>query len=193
LTRWLVAAATAVALGSCATLDADQCRAGDWNQIGYRDGADGAGAEILAQHEKACAEYGIRPDAKVWRAGYDRGVLVYCTPENGLEAGIRNATYRGQCPANLEPAFLQRYGMGREVWKARSFIASIDRDIASITNELRRGDLTQAQRNTLVNRLQLQQASRINASNQASTLEAWARGVYLTPPPPVMYPPSFRP
>ena len=41
---WILAAAAggaALALGSCATMSAEQCQAGDWSGQGYADGAAG--------------------------------------------------------------------------------------------------------------------------------------------------------
>lgn len=172
----------------CATLDAGECRTGDWGQIGYRDGSVGSSADILAAHEKACREYGVTPNAKTWRAGYDRGVLAYCTPERGFDEGVRNSTYRGVCPAHLEPYFLQRYGMGREIWKARDYLGSVDRDIRALEGDLRRPELTTGARLDITQRLHMLRLHRLQASSQVAAVEAWARGAYIAAPPPVFAP-----
>lgn len=189
----LAAVFAALTVAGCATLDADQCRAGDWTQIGYRDGSVGNATEILAQHEKACREYGVTPNAQLWKSGYDRGVLAYCTPDRGFDEGTRNATYRGVCPPHLEPYFLQRYGMGREIWKARDYLSSVDRDISSLENELRKSDLSNNRRMDITNRLHLLRLHRLQASAQVASVEAWARGAYVGAPPPMIGPPPPPP
>ena len=184
----ILLAALAVATAGCATLNENQCRGGDWAQIGYQDGAVGNAADIFMQHDKACREYGVVPNPGPWKAGYDRGVLVYCTPEKGFEEGTRNATYKGVCPAHLEPGFLARYGIGREVWKARDYLASVDRDIRDLEGDLRKTDLPNNRRNEITQRLHMLRLHRLQASTQVAAIEAWARGAYVGVPPPVIVP-----
>ena len=50
-------------LAACATLNEDQCRAGNWYDIGVRDGANGRSLDFILQHAKACNEFGIAPKA----------------------------------------------------------------------------------------------------------------------------------
>lgn len=174
-----------VLIAGCASVTPEECTRGDWTQIGYRDGSTGAAADILARHESACAEVGTKPNINAWKVGYDRGVLVYCTPDNGFEVGLRDGTYRGVCPPHLEPTFRARYASGREVYKARQILGQYDRDISSLHQELRRTDLNPTQRNDLTRRLQWHQLQRTQAAIQVQTIEAWARGIYVAPPPPL--------
>ena len=44
----------------------------------------------------------------------------------------------------------------------------------------------------IMNRLQLQQINRMNAAQQVAQMEAWARGVYTAPLPPIYVPPPRR-
>jgi hypothetical protein len=176
-------------LASCASISTEECTRGDWNQIGYRDGSTGASTDVLAQHEKACAEVKVRADVNAWKAGYDRGVLVYCTPDNGFEVGLRDGMYRGVCPPHLEPGFRARYAAGNHVYKARRILDQYDRDISSLNRELNQRDLPPARRGDLMNRLMWQQQARMQAALQVNTIEAWARGIYVAPPPLAPYAP----
>ena len=177
------------ALSGCATLSETECRTGDWGQIGYNDGSVGNKRDIIGEHDKACAKVGVKPNANAWYAGYERGIPVYCTPQNGLEAGMRDSTYNGVCPPHLEPVFLARYSAGREVYKARGILEQIDRDISALHRDLSAKDLKPERRYDIMNRLQLQQINRMNAAQQVAQMEAWARGVYTAPLPPIYVPP----
>jgi hypothetical protein len=184
-------ALVAATASGCATLDANECRGGDWPGIGYRDGASGARREVLAEHEKACAEHGVRPDGERWYAGYRRGIVVFCTPENGFEVGLRNHRYGGVCPADLEPAFLARYETGQQLWKARSNMAAIDRDIRQTEQDVARTDDPQ-KRAAMRSHLGYLRTLRITATSQLAAMEAWARGGAYAPPPPMVVAPPMR-
>ncbi len=171
----------ALGLGGCATLNESQCRSGDWPQIGYRDGAAGARRAIIDEHDKACAEYKVRPDANAWYAGYERGLVVYCTPERGFEEGLRNARYGGVCPLDREPAFLARYGVGQQLWKARADLEAIDRDIRSVESQAWQLDRNSPKRAELMSRASAMRASRIAASANLMAVEVWARATMAAP------------
>ena len=183
--RWIVVTILTLAGSGCASVSKEECTRGDWTQIGYRDGATGAVADILAEHDKACAEVGVKTNPAAWREGYSRGVLTYCTPESGFEAGLRNDTYRGVCPRHLEPAFQARYSSGREVYKARRILDQYDRDVSSLNQQLRSKDLKPHQRSDLMRQLNFQRLQRHQAAIQVQTIEAWARGIAVPPPAPL--------
>jgi hypothetical protein len=189
LYRGTLVLALAGLIGGCETLSEDQCRTGDWNQIGYQDGSAGRARDVIAQHDKACAKVGIRPNANAWYAGYERGIPAYCTPQNGLEQGMRDASYQGVCPPHLEPAFMARYSAGREVYKARRVVEQIDRDVSSLERELYAKDLKPERRAEIMNKLHYQRMTRLNAAQQVAQMEAWARGVYTAPLAPIYVPP----
>lgn len=107
-------------LGSCATLDKGQCLAGDWEGIGLRDGAAGAGLSRVDEHGKACAPHGVTPDFDAWRRGREQGLLDYCRPHKGFEVGASGYSYAGVCPPDLEGDFLAGYSDGKLVYAARS-------------------------------------------------------------------------
>ena len=117
--RFLIIAAAAggaaLALGSCATMSAEQCLAGDWSGRGYADGQSGLTMSRLEDHAKACAEHGVSPDTAAYAAGRRQGLMRYCTPARGFEAGRSGAGYEGVCPPELEPDFLPAYRDGQIV------------------------------------------------------------------------------
>ena len=111
VTARLLAIALAVPLlgSGCASISKKDCLSGDWDGLGYEDGANGRATTLFASHVKACAKVDVVPDENRYRRAFDQGLLEYCTPERGYREGKRDADYQDVCPAELETAFLQQY------------------------------------------------------------------------------------
>ncbi|MBU1384887.1 MAG: DUF2799 domain-containing protein [Alphaproteobacteria bacterium] len=169
--RLIIAAAAggaALALGSCATISAEQCMAGDWSGRGYADGQQGLTLSRLDDYAEACAEHGVAPDPAAYAAGRRQGLMHYCTPARGFEAGRSGSTYAGVCPSDLEADFLPAYRDGQIVHEveraladARSRVDSLsdrleelDDKIVAKQAEARNEDLTDEQRERARNRVQ---------------------------------------
>lgn len=114
-------------LGACATLSEDQCRGGDWQAIGFRDGQNGRSADYLAQHRTACAKYALGTDEPAYLLGRERGLQHYCTAAIGLAAGRRGERYAGVCPLEKEADFLRGFELGQSVYQARQRVDELQR------------------------------------------------------------------
>lgn len=119
-------------LAACASLSEDECRAGDWVEIGREDGADGRRAEFIRTHAKACAEYGIRPDVTAWEKGRQEGLKLYCTPRRAWEVGTRGQSLSPVCPAELMPALTRANDRGYDLWEVERRIDDTEREIREI-------------------------------------------------------------
>ena len=192
--KWLFVSAAAGALlglASCATMSADQCLAGDWVGQGLVDGTSGLSMSRLGEHAEACAKHGVVPDSMAYAAGRDRGLMRYCTPENGFRAGRTGSAYGGVCPGFLEANFMPAYRDGRIVHEAEQALTDargrvnglgreledLDEKITGKQAELRAAGLTDAQRDQIRNRIQDIRRERANAERdwrraQASVDEA---------------------
>jgi hypothetical protein len=152
----ITAAAGAIcALGSCATMSAEQCLAGDWSGQGF------------GEHADACVKHGVTPDDAAYRSGWSEGVLRYCTPARGFEEGRRGANYAGVCPSDLERDFLPAYEDGRTLHAAEEAVSSarstvdslgsrleeLDDKIEAKQREMRAEGLTEEQRDAIRERL----------------------------------------
>jgi|SRR6478672_11850504 len=168
---WILAAAAGGAimlLGSCATMSAEQCQAGDWSGQGYADGAAGLAMSRLNEHAEACAKHGITPNATVYAEGREHGLVQYCTWERGFREGRTGASYAGVCPSNMEAGFLPAYQDGQIVHQAdqalmdaRGTVDSLgnrleelDEKIVAKQAEARADGLTDQQREAIRNRIQ---------------------------------------
>ena len=112
-----VAATLSLALlvTACATLDEGECRSGDWRRLGYVDGLRGYAKSRLADHDKACARYGVLPDPNAWQLGYIEGQMRYCTARSGYEQRRDGNGYADVCPPDTDAAFRPAWEDGRRV------------------------------------------------------------------------------
>lgn len=121
---------------ACSTLSKEECAQGDWYNIGLRDGQRGHSPTRVAEHAKACAEFGTRPDNAVYTRGHSDGLKTYCTPENGYQVGLNGEVYQQVCPANSSPAFLKRYRMGYRIYELRREVSGLDQRMQALYKKI---------------------------------------------------------
>lgn len=181
----LLAAAggAALALASCATMTKDQCLAGAWGEVGYRDGSEGYPMSVLNDHEKACAEYGVAPDLVAYRSARADGLNGYCRWERAFQEGREGSTYHGVCTPAQEVDFIPAYRDGQMVYAAEQALSSarssvgslgarlqeLDEKIVAKQAEVRAEGLTDAQRDEI--RIRIQEIRR----ERADTEREWRR------------------
>lgn len=117
----------------------NQCIAGDWETIGYFDGAHGYRSSRLLAHQDACVEFGMVPDRDTYLTGWRQGIREYCRPDNGYAQGLSGASYANVCPADIEADFLADYQRGRDLYQARRDYAAAEARVSQ--REQRRVDL----------------------------------------------------
>ena len=123
-------------LSGCATLNESECRSADWRTIGMEDGGKGLPLTTVGRHRKACAEFGVKPDAEAYRLGYADGVVSFCTPRNGFIQGKAGRTHYDVCPASLRDEFLAGYEDGRELYGLERERDRLRRDIRTDEEKL---------------------------------------------------------
>ncbi len=138
--RTLTAAVIVTVCAGCATLDESACRAGNWRQLGYVDGLKGYASPRIAEHQKACAEYGIAPDTTAWQLGYIEGQAQYCTVPNGYIQGRDGQSYADVCPPELDAKFRPAFQDGKRVAAILDRMDSIDRELRGIASRLEEDD-----------------------------------------------------
>lgn len=132
-------------LASCASLvgpkvKTDPCSNVDWFEVGRLDALVGAPAETslaLQRCQKTAPEL-VTPEAmEFYVAGWNRGLVAYCTPEHAFNEGRRQREYQQICPAHVERAFLERYEAGRQLAGLEREVESNERKIEILANEIR--------------------------------------------------------
>lgn len=121
-------------LTGCATLNEDQCRAGDWYGLGLKNGKDGR--NLLSEHTKACSEYGIAPHSSQYNKGMAEGIKTYCTPENGYRAGVDGKQYYNVCPGHMEKSFLKKYRLGKKIYENDSKLKGLHTEVEQLETRL---------------------------------------------------------
>lgn len=89
--------AFAAPLAGCQTISEEGCRAGNWEDIGFKDGSEGRSRTRLSKIGEDCAEYGITPDREAYITGLEQGLARYCSPEQGYEDGFDNKSLNTEC------------------------------------------------------------------------------------------------
>lgn len=126
---YAVVVVAALVLSGCATMTQDECFSGDWSMVGYQDGTNGYPPSRLSDHAQACAAHGVRPDANAYYAARERGLVEYCTPYRGFEAGRLDRKYHGVCPPGLARGFLTGYDDGLRVHAATEHLEDVKTDL----------------------------------------------------------------
>jgi Protein of unknown function (DUF2799) len=115
----------AALLGGCAAgMGKDECALADWHMIGYEDGLRGFPAERIGAHRVACAKHQVTPNLAAYSEGRERGLREYCLPKNGFSVGLHGGGYANVCSGPIEPAFVNSYRYGRQIYEARTELRS---------------------------------------------------------------------
>ncbi len=132
----IIAVGITLALSGCASLSEDDCKTGDWEGIGVIDGRAGHTSDKLAEHAKACSQYGITPDVSAYMNGRNVGLQSYCTPVSGFEQAREGKTYHGVCTAASEEKFKVGYSLGRQLFDANKAAANAQEDVWEIQRRI---------------------------------------------------------
>jgi len=107
-------------LAGCATMSEDECRSANWEQTGYRDGARGVPETRMGSRAEACAEFSVELDRDAYMAGYERGLVLYCRPENAVRVAFDGGSYSGVCPPDSHGEFLRVFEAAQNVQALRA-------------------------------------------------------------------------
>ena len=158
-------------IGGCAghsTVSKNQCAAGDWQTLGYRDGVNGHRSSRLLDHQDACMKQDIVPDRADYMLGWNEGVREYCQPNNGFSVGEHGWAHNNICPSDMRADFQHAWKEGRSLYQARAEVANLEREldrrtarltevksqIVSVAAAQLNGDLTATERIDLATRVQ---------------------------------------
>jgi len=164
----------------------NQCAAGDWQTLGYRDGVNGYQSSRLLDHQDACMEHDIVPDRTDYIVGWEQGVREYCEPNNGFSVGERGWQHNNVCPADMRADFLRAWKEGRSLYQARADVANLTYELDRKTDRLAEvrsqivstaaaqlnGELTAAQRIELATRVQRLYDERQRLKSEIPDVEA---------------------
>lgn len=128
------AIATLVALSGCETMSAEECAAADWTALGNSDAAQ-RGASRFDDRAESCAERGFMADAAAYRLGFDRGMYVFCQPQNGFAFAHRGGQFNGVCPAELDRDFRFAFTDGQRAHSAEQALSAANSEVSRLRGE----------------------------------------------------------
>lgn len=138
---WISMGLTFAALASCSSLSDDACKAGDWESIGFRDGAAGRSPDYVLNHAKACNDIGVAPNRTNWLRGYEEGLTRYCIPEVAFEEGRDGNRLSNVCPVEMSGELraandqgLRWYRLERDISDNEARIRSINAALADLAD-----------------------------------------------------------
>jgi len=134
-----VIAASLLALSACATMDESQCLNVDWYAVGVEDGAAGRPLTRLGDHRRACAKYGVAPQAERYMAGRNEGLKSFCTYERGYTLGRAGRGYAHVCPEPLAAHYRAGYRDGREHYDLNQRFKAVQKEIEKSKAALKAG------------------------------------------------------
>ena len=135
--NFIVLALLPFVLSACASMNEDECKLANWETIGYEDGSNGHTQAQIGKHRSACAKHGVAPDLAAYQQGHILGIRAYCNPSRGFSLGSNGGHYRGMCPKDVEPAFLNAYRAGKKVYIARQKVSTLQNKQNAQKNELK--------------------------------------------------------
>lgn len=144
---------------SYATISPERCAAGNWQDIGYRDGVNGRSRARIASYVEACSEHGFGVDRGRYLQSYEAGLTYYCVPEKGFALGEGGSNYNAACTGEMAEGFRRAYYEGREIYNIRreyeqlvSALESRERAIFDVSYRLRNNELTEQEYRRLRNK-----------------------------------------
>ena len=147
--RFLLVLPALLLLISCASLSEEECRAGTWEDIGFVDGTEGRTPDHLSRHDKACADYGITPDAVRWEDGRQQGLHTYCRPARAWSEGADGRKLRPVCTGPDVERLYAVNSDGLTYHRIGQDISEAQRRISGINQTLAGGHLAPEDRSTL--------------------------------------------
>lgn len=126
----LVTALFSIGLTGCASISEDQCRLGDWYQLGLQDGQQGKKNQA-ANYSGDCAEYKVSVDTAKYNQGRDEGLKTFCTYDNGAYIGQQNQSYDNVCPSALADEFMAGYRPYKTLAKAKAELYEKERVLSN--------------------------------------------------------------
>ncbi len=106
----LMPAGSTAALSGCASISKNECEAGNWGDMGYRDGANGEPRGVLADYANICAGHGLGVDRDAYPAAYESGLSEFCALGRALAQGRRGSGMPNVCARR--PDYIASYDLG---------------------------------------------------------------------------------
>jgi hypothetical protein len=125
-----------LSVASCATISESQCQAGNWSDLGYRDGLQGVNRTRIIDYVEKCGEFGAPVNREQYLNSYEAGLEHYCTYEKGVSRGRNGYSYNTVCEGPKAEGFRIGYDEGYAEYKLHEKYKHFEKDIDRKDDEL---------------------------------------------------------
>ena len=95
------------------------CTGIDWTDLGYTTATSGKSVRTFDAYRDQCGSNLEETAMDSYLEGYTKGVIEYCTYENGHLLGSQNKPIEGSCPIEVRSAFDNGYAQGLREFKEK--------------------------------------------------------------------------
>jgi len=96
--------ASLLVLAACSAIKPEHCPYANWNATGELHASKGFQSRLPSLYD-TCLKVGVLPDGDGYIAGYQRGLMGFCTIENGWSWGQNRKVNPSICPPALAQGF----------------------------------------------------------------------------------------
>lgn len=108
-------------LAGCASKQVNEslsCADKDWGKFGKEMAESGHEVRAIDQYRSGCADFS-EDDLDAYLDGFSRGLITYCTYENGFERGKNNNNINNICPSEVQERYVKGYSEGQREYELR--------------------------------------------------------------------------
>ena len=109
-------------IAGCESMSPTERKVAEWGRVRHDGCTRGDGARRMAASTEDCGKVGVVPDAKLYRYGWDQGIVNFCTPANGWREGLQgNSGKASVCQGQAGfPGFARYLEAGLQVHNTQS-------------------------------------------------------------------------
>ncbi|PHR90897.1 MAG: hypothetical protein COA69_14390 [Robiginitomaculum sp.] len=123
-------------LVSCETISETECVAGNWSDLGYRDGVSGKSRTRIAKYVEKCGEFGQDVDRNTYLTNYETGLTHYCTYDKGFSIGENGSSYNAVCEGPQAAEFRAGYDDGHALYELHQEYERYQNNIDDTENQI---------------------------------------------------------
>lgn len=95
------------------SLSKKDCETADWYERGFRDGRVGEFTSALTKYKQQCAAHKVEIEIQHYKMGYNDGLAVFCTFDNGYKEGLVGRVDLDVCPPKSRGEYYRGYWAGK--------------------------------------------------------------------------------
>ncbi len=128
-----------ILVSACATMNQEECLLAEWKAVGLEHGTNGSKNKIQ-KIVKDCSKFDISPNTEEYNAGYQQGLNVFCTYENGVLKGKAGVGHKNVCSVSFHKDFYDGYEPYYAVSHTRNTIRHKKSSVATNKKKLKSAD-----------------------------------------------------